>query len=164
MASINMIAPCLWYDTQAEEAAKFYVSIFEDSRISRILRYSEAGFEIHGKPAGSVLTVEFELNGQRFTALNGGPQFKFNEAISLEVTCETQQDIDYFWEKLGAGGEYSACGWLKDKFGVSWQITPAVLGEMLDDPDEEKVLRVTNAFLQMKKLDIELIQKAYAGD
>ena len=159
-----MIAPCLWFDTQAEEAANFYVSIFDKSRILRILRYNEVGYEIHGKPAGSVLTVEFELNGQRFTALNGGPQFKFTEAISLEVTCESQQEIDYYWNKLVEGGEEGPCGWLKDKFGLSWQITPAILSEMLSDEDKEKTRRVMDAFLQMQKLDISKIKKAYAND
>jgi predicted 3-demethylubiquinone-9 3-methyltransferase (glyoxalase superfamily) len=163
MTTIQMITPCLWYDTQAEEAANFYVSIFENSRVIRTLRYGQAGHEIHGKPAGSVLTVEFELNGQRFTALNGGPQFKFNEAISLEVTCETQQEIDTYWDRLCEGGEPGSCGWLKDKFGLSWQVTPAVLGEMLADPDEGKTERVMEAFLQMKKLDIAAIKRAYAG-
>ena len=164
MTSIQMIVPCLWYDTQAEEAANFYVSVFDNSRIIRILHDNEAGFAIHGKPAGSVLTVEFELNGQRFTALNGGPQFKFSEAISLEVTCETQQEIDYYWDKLVEGGEEGPCGWLKDKFGLSWQITPAILGEMLSSEDEEKTHRVMDAFLQMKKLDLATIKKAYAGE
>ena len=164
MTTIQMITPYLWFDTQAEEAANFYISIFDNSRILRILRYSQAGYEIHGKPAGSVLTVEFELNGQRFTALNGGPQFKFTEAISLEVTCEGQQEIDYYWDKLVEGGEEGPCGWLKDKFGLSWQITPAILSEMLSDEDKEKTHRVMEAFLQMKKLDIATIKKAYAGE
>ena len=164
MTRLQMITPCLWFDTQAEEAAHFYISIFENSSVLRVLRYSEAGHEIHGKPADSVLTVEFELNGQRFTALNGGPQFKFNEAISLEITCETQPEIDYYWEKLSAGGEEGPCGWLKDQFGLSWQVTPAVLSEMLRDEDEEKTQRVTEAFLKMKKLDIAAIQKAYEGE
>ena len=163
MPSLQKIIPCLWFDTQAEEAANFYVSIFENSRIVRVHRYVEAGQEIHGKEAGSVQTVEFELDGQRFTALNGGPQFKFNEAISLEVTCETQQEIDFYWQSLTQGGEEVACGWLKDRYGLSWQITPAVLGEMLSDPDEKKVERVMNAFLKMKKLDIAAIERAYAG-
>jgi predicted 3-demethylubiquinone-9 3-methyltransferase (glyoxalase superfamily) len=163
MPSLQKIIPCLWFDTQAEEAANFYVSIFENSRIVRVHRYVEAGQEIHGKEAGSVQTVEFELDGQSFTALNGGPQFKFNEAISLEVTCETQQEIDFYWEALTQGGEEVACGWLKDRYGLSWQITPAVLGEMLSDPDEKKVERVMNAFLKMKKLDIAAIERAYAG-
>ena len=165
MTSIQKIAPCLWFDTQAEEAANFYISTFENSRIVRVLRYVEAGQEIHGKPAGSVMTVEFELDGQRFTALNGGPEFKFNEAISLEVTCETQQEIDFFWEALTKGGEEGPCGWLKDRFGLSWQITPTVLGEMLGDQeiDEKEFDRVAKAFLKMKKLDIAAIERAYAG-
>jgi predicted 3-demethylubiquinone-9 3-methyltransferase (glyoxalase superfamily) len=164
MATVQMITPCLWYDTQAEEAALFYTSIFENSRIVRILRYGEAGFETHHKPAGSVLTVEFELNGQRFTALNGGPEFKFDEAISLEITCATQQEIDYYWERLCEGGEEGPCGWLKDKYGLSWQVTPTILGEMLSDPDYEKTQRVMNAFLQMKKFDIATLERVYAGE
>ena len=164
MKTIQMITPCMWFDTQAEDAANFYISIFDNSRIIRTLRYGEAGYEIHGKPAGSILTVEFELNGQRFTALNGGPQFKFNEAISLEVICETQGEIDYFWSKLGDGGELGSCGWLKDKYGLSWQITPSALGEMLNDPDEKKTQRVMNSFLRMKKLDIATIKKAYTDE
>lgn len=164
MAVIQKITPCLWFDTQAEEAANFYVSIFEDSRIVRVLHYGEAGYEIHGKPAGSVMTVEFELAGQRFTALNGGPRFRFNEAMSLEIACETQEEIDYFWEKLVEGGEEASCGWLKDKYGLSWQVVPANLADLLDDPDEEKVARVTNAFLQMKKFDLAALERAYAGE
>ncbi len=164
MKPFQMITPCLWFDTQAEEAANFYISIFENSKIVRTLRYGEAGYEIHGKPAGSVLTVEFELNGQRFTTLNGGPQFKFNESISFEVTCETQDEIDYFWNKLGEGGEFGPCGWLKDKYGLFWQITPAALAEMLSDPDEKKTQRVMNSFLQMEKLDIAAIKKAYTEE
>jgi predicted 3-demethylubiquinone-9 3-methyltransferase (glyoxalase superfamily) len=164
VASVQEITPCLWFDTQAEEAANFYVSIFDDSRIMRILRYGEAGREIHGKPAGSLMTVEFELNGQRFTALNGGPQFKFTEAISLQVDCETQEEVDYFWERLTENGEEVACGWLKDKYGLSWQIGLTALGEMLSDPDHEKTDRVTNAFLQMKKLDLAALQRAYSGE
>lgn len=163
MTANPMISPCLWFDTQAEEAANFYVSIFENSKILRILRYSEVGHEIHGKPAGSVLTVEFELNGQRFVALNGGPEFKFTEALSLEVTCETQREIDHYWDRLADGGEEGPCGWLKDKYGVSWQVTPAILNEMLSDENDEKAHRVMDAILQMKKLDLAAIQKAYAG-
>ena len=126
MASMQQISPCLWFDNQAEDAAKFYVSIFEGSSIDAISRYGKAGFEIHGRPAGSVMTVAFRLQGREFTALNGGPQFKFSEAISLQVFCDTQKEIDYFWSKLGAGGEEGPCGWLKDKFGLSWQIIPTV--------------------------------------
>ncbi len=161
MGKIQKIAPCLWFDSQAEEAANFYVSIFGDSRIVRITKYTTAGYEIHGKPAGSVLTVEFELNGQRFTALNGGPQYKFSESISFEVFCDTQEEIDYFWEKLSDGGVKGPCGWLKDKYGLSWQITPTILNEMLCDPNEEKRMRVMDAFLKMKKLEIVGITKAF---
>ena len=163
MTTIQPISPCLWFDTQAEEAANFYVSIFENSRILRTLRYSEAGQEIHGKPAGSVLTVEFELNGQRFVALNGGPEFKFSEAVSFEINCETQQEIDHYWNRLSEGGEEGSCGWLKDKYGLSWQVTPAILNEMLQDDKDEKTQRVMDAILQMKKLDLAAIQKAYIG-
>ena len=163
MPGFITLSPCLWFDTEAEEAANFYVSIFEHSRILRILRYPDTGYEIHGKPAGSVLTVEFELDGHRFTALNGGPHFKFSEAISLEVTCETQQEIDYFWDRLSEGGERGPCGWLKDKFGLSWQVTPAMLGEMLDDPDEQKRIRVMRAFLKMEKLEIDKLENASDG-
>ena len=163
MARIQKISPCLWFDTEAEEAAEFYTSIFDNSQTLRVLRYTDTGFEVHGKPAGTVLTVEFEIEGQRFTALNGGPHFKFNEAISLEILCETQQEIDYFWEKLSNGGEKGNCGWLKDKYGVSWQVTPMILGEMLSDPDETKCMRVTNTFLNMTKLDIRELEKAFAG-
>lgn len=164
MAIIQKITPCLWFDTKAEEAAGFYVSIFENSRILRVLHYTEAGYEIHGKPAGSILTVEFELSGQRFTALNGGPQFNFSEAISLEVNCETQQEIDYYWKKLSSGGEKGNCGWLKDRYGLSWQVTPVILAEMLSDPDQNKCRRVTNAFLQMRKLDLGELEKVFNGE
>ncbi len=163
MTAIQPISPCLWFDTQAEEAANFYVSIFDNSKILRTLRYSESGQEIHGKPAGSVLTVEFELNGQRFVALNGGPEFKFNEAVSFEINCETQQEMDHYWNSLIEGGEEGSCGWLKDKFGLSWQVTPAILNEMLRDEQDEKTRRVMDAILQMKKLDLAAIQKAYNG-
>ena len=161
MARFLSLAPCLWFDTEAEEAAKFYVSVFDNSKILRVLHYSEAGHEVHGKPAGSVLTVDFELDGHKFTALNGGPHFNFSEAISLQVTCESQQEVDYFWERLSEGGEKGRCGWLKDRYGLSWQVTPAALTEMLDDPDELKRVRVTNAFLTMDKLDIKELEKAY---
>lgn len=157
------ISPCLWFDNQAEEAARFYTSVFENSRIGRISHYGDAGHEIHHQPAGRVMTVEFELDGTPFLALNGGPHFKFTEAISLAVTCTTQQQIDYFWEKLSEGGEEGPCGWLKDKYGLSWQVAPAALSEMLLDKDPEKVARVTNAFLQMKKFDIAALERAYDG-
>jgi predicted 3-demethylubiquinone-9 3-methyltransferase (glyoxalase superfamily) len=165
MPPTHRIQPCLWFDDQAEQAARFYTGIFKNSRILRTTRYGEAGFEIHGRPAGSVMTVEFELDGQTFTALNGGPAFTFNEAISLEVHCKTQDEIDYFWEKLGAGGDPKArqCGWLKDKFGVSWQVVPTLLTEMLTDAASEKSQRAFEAMLQMKKLDIAALKRAYDG-
>jgi predicted 3-demethylubiquinone-9 3-methyltransferase (glyoxalase superfamily) len=158
------ITPCLWFNTEAEEAAKFYVSIFENSKINTITYYSGEGQEIHGKKPGSVLTVEFEINGQKFTALNGGPQFKFDEAVSFQVACETQKEIDYFSEKLTAGGgEQGPCGWVKDKYGLSWQVFPAVMMTMLTDPDRKKVDRVFKAFMQMKKFDLATVERAYAG-
>jgi predicted 3-demethylubiquinone-9 3-methyltransferase (glyoxalase superfamily) len=165
MQRIQKISPCLWFDHQAEEAASFYTSIFRNSKIGRISRYGEAGRETHRKPPGSVMTVAFELDGQTFTALNGGPIFKFNEAISLQVNCETQEEIDYYWEKLGAGGDEKAqqCGWLKDKYGVSWQIVPTVLPEMAGDPDPAKSSRVMEAILKMKKIKIDELKRAYAG-
>ena len=159
-----MITPCLWFDTQAEEAANFYCKLFKKSKIVRILRYIDADHEIHKKRAGSVMLVEFEINGQRFTALNGGPDFKFNEAISLEVACETQEEIDFYWNKLTEGGEEGPCGWLKDKYGLSWQIGSTTLGRMFDDPDQVKIRRVTNAFLKMKKLDLTVLEKVYSGE
>lgn len=160
----RMITPCLWFDTEAEEAAKFYTSIFRNSRIGRISRFSEEGYEIHGKKAGTVMTVEFELDGQPFVALNGGPQFKFTEAVSFQVHCETQSDVDYYWDKLSAGGEEGPCGWLKDRFGLSWQVVPTALPKMLMDSDPAKVKRVTKAFLQMKKFDIAALERAYRGE
>jgi len=162
--SKDKIAPCLWFDTQAEEAANFYVSVFKNSRIVHVNRYSKAGTDIHGKAPGSVMAVEFELNGQTFTALNGGPHFKFNEAISLQIPCETQQDIDHYWSRLTAdGGEEGPCGWLKDKYGLSWQVVPTVLLGMLQDHNSDKTERVTDAFLQMKKFDIAALERAYEG-
>ena len=165
MSSIQKISPCLWFDNEAEEAAKFYTSIFKNSRMGRISRYGKEGFEVHGRPEGSVLTVEFELDGERFTALNGGPVFKFNEAVSFQVFCATQEEVEYYWEKLGAGGDPDAqqCGWLKDKFGLSWQVVPTIMGEMMSDPDQAKRDRVMKAFLPMKKFDIKALQKAYEG-
>lgn len=157
------ITPCLWFDTQAEEAATFYVSVFENSRIGRTSRYGKEGHEIHGREAGSVMVVEFEIAGQTFVALNGGPQFKFNEAVSFQVHCETQREIDYFWSRLTDGGEEGPCGWLKDKYGVSWQIVPTLLPKMLMDPDSVKSERVMRAFLRMKKFDLEELKRAYAG-
>lgn len=165
MQVVQKITPCLWFDDQAEEAVEFYAAIFRNSRIVEVARYGEAGREIHGKPVGTVMTVAFELEGQAFTALNGGPIFKFNEAISFQVSCETQKDVDYYWEKLSQGGDVKAqqCGWLKDKYGASWQIVPRVLVEMITDPDPEKSQRVMTAMLQMKKIDIEGLKRAYAG-
>jgi predicted 3-demethylubiquinone-9 3-methyltransferase (glyoxalase superfamily) len=157
------IVPCLWFDTQAEEAAKLYCSIFEDSKIEHVAYYGKAGFDIHRRPAGSVMTVSFTLRGSGMTALNGGPQFKFNEAISLQVLCDTQQEIDHYWSSLLEGGSEGPCGWLKDKFGVSWQVVPSVLERMLRGDDPAKVERVTNAFLQMKKFDIAALERAHVG-
>jgi len=160
---MQKITPCLWFDSNAEEAVDFYTAIFKNSKIGNISRYGEAGYEIHRKPAGTVLTMEFELNGQAFTALNGGPMFKFNEAISFQVGCESQEEVDYYWEKLSEGGDKKAqqCGWLKDKYGLSWQIVPTVLGEMLQDKDAKKSESVMKALLQMKKLDIKTLKQAY---
>lgn len=160
-AGKQKIAPCLWFDSQAEEAARFYTSIFKNSKIVKMSRYGEAGHEIHGRAAGTVMIVAFELDGQPFTALNGGPMFKFNEAISFQVVCETQEEVDYYWEKLSEGGEKGQCGWLKDQYGVSWQVFPTVLNEMIDDPDPEKSGRVMEAMLQMKRIEIEPLKQAY---
>ena len=166
MSNAQPIAPCLWFDTQAEEAARYYTGIFKNSKMGKISYYTEAGSGTHGKRAGTVLTASFELNGQPFTALNGGPQFKFNEAISLQIMCKDQEEIDYYWNKLGQGGDPDAeiCGWLKDKFGVSWQVVPAAMADMMADPDTEKTSRVMDAVMQMKKLDIAQLQRAYDGE
>jgi predicted 3-demethylubiquinone-9 3-methyltransferase (glyoxalase superfamily) len=152
------ITPCLWFDHQAEEAANLYTSIFKNSRIGQISRYGKEGFEVHRKKAGTVMVVSFQLDGQNFTALNGGPQFKFTEAISLQITCDTQEEIDHYWSKLSEGGKEGACGWLKDKYGVSWQVVPSILPKLLGDP--EKSERVTKVFLQMKKFDINSLLNA----
>jgi predicted 3-demethylubiquinone-9 3-methyltransferase (glyoxalase superfamily) len=157
MAEVQKITPNLWFDTEAEEAANFYTSIFKDSKVGRVTRYGEAG----PRPVGMVMTVTFQLEGQEFTALNGGPEFKFNEAISLLVNCETQEEVDELWDKLSSGGEKGPCGWLKDKFGVSWQIVPTVLDEMLQDDDADRANRVMKAMLQMTKIDIRALEKAY---
>jgi predicted 3-demethylubiquinone-9 3-methyltransferase (glyoxalase superfamily) len=159
------INPFLWFDHQAEDAARFYCAIVKDSRIVAISRYPDAGQEVHGKPSGSVMTVTFELNGQSFTALNGGPIFKFNEAVSFQIECETQEEVDYYWERLSEGGDPQAqqCGWLKDKFGLSWQIVPKLLFELLNDPDTAKSQRVFRAMMHMTKLDIDSLQRAFAG-
>lgn len=160
------IIPCLWFDNQAEDAVNFYTSIFKNSKIGNISLYGKEGYEIHGREAGTVLTVDFEIEGQRFTGLNGGPVFKFNEAISFVVHCKTQKEVDYYWEKLSEGGDERAqqCGWLKDKYGVSWQIVPDVLDEMLRDKDTGRSERVMKSLLQMKKLDIEELRLAYKGE
>lgn len=153
------ITPFLWFDNQAEEAANFYVSVFENSRVGTIARYGDAG----PGPKGSVMTVAFELDGQEFVALNGGPQFKFTEAISFVVNCKTQAEVDKFWRKLSEGGQEGPCGWLKDRFGLSWQIVPSVLPELLNDPDPVKSKRVMEAMLEMKKIDIAGLRRAYDG-
>ena len=162
--SASKIVPCLWYDTEAEAAANLYVSVFKSARILSTTRYGKEGFEIHGREAGTVMTVEFELDGQKFVGLNGGPQFKFSEAISFQILCETQEEIDHYWSKLTAdGGQEGPCGWLKDKFGLSWQVVPSALADMLKGPDAAAAQRVTKAFLQMKKFDIAALKKAHAG-
>jgi predicted 3-demethylubiquinone-9 3-methyltransferase (glyoxalase superfamily) len=160
---MQKIIPCLWFDDKAEEAAKFYASIFKNSKIGNVSHYGKEGYEFHGKEDGTVMTVDFEIEGQRFVALNGGPIFKFNEAISFQVHCETQKEVDYYWEKLSEGGDEKAqqCGWLKDKYGVSWQIVPVVLTKMLQDKDAKKSQRVMKALLQMRKLDIHTLTQAY---
>jgi predicted 3-demethylubiquinone-9 3-methyltransferase (glyoxalase superfamily) len=158
---VQKITPFLWFDDNAEEAMEFYTSIFEDSKIVGVSRYDEAGARASGRPAGSVMSGTFELAGQQFMALNGGPQFKFSEAISLFVNCETQEEVDHLWERLSEGGEKGQCGWLKDRFGVSWQIVPTILGELLGDPDPEKVQRVMQAMLQMRKLNIRGLEEAH---
>ena len=164
MPRILSLSPCLWFDHEGEDAARFYTSIFPSSRITKISRYGEAGKEVHGRPPGSVMTVVFELNGQPFTALNGGPLFKFTEAVSFQIECETQADIDYFWERLSAGGDPKAqqCGWLKDQFGLSWQVVPTVLAELLSSPDPRRSERAMQAMLKMKKLDIAGLERAGA--
>ena len=165
MANNRRIAPCLWFDGRAEEAASFYTAIFPNSKVGRVSRYGEAGHEVHGRKPGSVMTVAFELDGQPFTALNGGPQFRFNEAISFQIDCESQSEVDAYWEKLSKGGDPKAqqCGWLKDKFGVSWQVVPRVLIELMADPDSAKSGRVMEAMLKMKKIDIAELKRAAAG-
>lgn len=166
MGKIQPITPCLWFDDQAEEAAKFYTSVFENSKITETSYYSDEGKEFHHKPAGSVMTVSFELDGQPFTALNGGPIFKFNESISFQVICDTQDQIDHYWDSLSAGGDPASqqCGWLKDRFGVSWQVAPKLLHELLKDPDREKADRVMLEMLKMKKFDMTVLKRAAAGD
>ena len=161
--TLQRITPFLWFDDDAEEAVKFYVAIFKNSSIGSVTRYDEEGAKAAGRPRGSVMTVPFELDGQAFTALNGGPHFKFTEAISFVVNCETQDEVDDFWKKLSAGGQEVQCGWLKDRFGVSWQVVPRVLVEMLQDKDPEKSKRAMAAMLTMKKIDIAALKRAYEG-
>jgi predicted 3-demethylubiquinone-9 3-methyltransferase (glyoxalase superfamily) len=153
------ITPCLWFDSQAEEAANFYISVFKNGSIKEITYYGKEGYEIHGGKEGTVMTVVFEINGQSYTALNGGPQFKFNESVSFQVSCDTQEEIDYYWNVFTKdGGQESYCGWLKDKFGLSWQITPAILLPLMKDPAKSE--KVMKAFMQMKKFDIEKLKNA----
>jgi predicted 3-demethylubiquinone-9 3-methyltransferase (glyoxalase superfamily) len=158
---MRKIIPCLWYDENAEDAVNFYASIFENLKVTNIARYGEAAAAASGRPKGSVMTITFELKGQEFMALNGGPAFKFTPAISLMVNCDTQEEVDRLWERLSEGGETEVCGWLKDKFGVSWQIVPAVLGEMMQDTDTQRTNSVMEALIQMKKLDIQALEEAY---
>jgi len=162
---MQKISPCLWFDNNAEEAVAFYVSIFKNAKVGNVTRYGKEGYDIHKKEEGTVMTVDFELEGQKFLALNGGPVFKFNEAISFQIFCETQE-VDYYWEKLSEGGDKKAqqCGWLKDKYGVSWQVVPTVLVKMLQDKDSNKSERVMKAMLQMQKLDISTLMKAYQAE
>jgi predicted 3-demethylubiquinone-9 3-methyltransferase (glyoxalase superfamily) len=163
MPTMQKITPFLWFDDQAEEAVNAYVSIFKNSRIKGMARYDDEGAKAAGRPKGSVMTVQFELDGQEFIALNGGPIFKFTEAVSFMVNCETQAELDHFWQKLSAGGQEVQCGWLKDRFGLSWQVVPTILGEMLQDKDPAKAQRVMAAMLQMKKIEIAGLRNAYEG-
>ena len=159
---MQRITPCLWFDGNAEQAVKFYAAIFKKFRIARIARYDQAGAKVSGQPVGSIMTIDFQIEGQDFVALNGGPDFKFNEAISLVVNCKTQAEVDWYWNKLTAGGKKIQCGWLKDKFGVSWQVVPTVLNDMISDKDPARAQRVMEAMLKMVKLDISKLQRAYA--
>lgn len=165
MTSMQKLTSNLWFDSQAEEAVNFYTSVFKNSKIGRISRFGKEGFEIHGRPEGSVMVVEFELEGQSFTALNGGPHFKFNEAISFIINCDTQEQVDYYWNTLTEGGDEKAqmCGWLKDKYGLSWQVVPVVLAEMMNDPDPVKSGSVMKAMLQMKKMNMAALEQAFNG-
>ena len=160
----KLITPCLWFDSEAEEAANLYCAVFPNSKITAISRFPDAGQEIHKKPAGSVMVVSFELDGQPFTALNGGPDFKFTEAVSFQIICDTQAEVDHYWNALTKdGGQEGPCGWLKDRFGLSWQVVPSGIPRMMTDPDTSKSARVMNAFMKMKKLDVAAIERAYAG-
>ena len=163
---MNKVRPNLWFDSEAEEAARFYTSIFKDSKLGDVARYPDAGQEITGKQAGSAMTVEFELFGQSFIALNGGPDFKFNESVSFMIDCEDQAEVDYYWDRLSEGGDPAAqqCGWLKDKFGLSWQVVPRGMEQILNNGDKEKSERAFQAMLQMKKLDIAELERAYEGE
>jgi predicted 3-demethylubiquinone-9 3-methyltransferase (glyoxalase superfamily) len=164
MASIKQrITPCLWFDTQAEEAANFYTSVFDNSRIKQVSRYGKAGQDMHGKAPGSVMVVEFEIDGQTFTALNGGPHFKFNEAVSFQIMCSGQEEIDHFWAKLSAGGQEGQCGWLKDRFGLSWQVVPAALPQMISNARGDQLDRLIGAVMTMKKFDVQALERARAG-
>ena len=165
MPSIQTITPCLWFDDQAEAAIGLYISVFKNSRVTATTQYGEAGKEFHGKEPGTVMSLAFELDGQAFTAINGGPIFKFTEAISLQINCQTQAEVDHYWNKLGDGGPVEAqqCGWVKDKFGLSWQVVPTVVPEMLQDDQSDKAQRVFGAIMQMRKIDIAALQKAFAG-
>jgi predicted 3-demethylubiquinone-9 3-methyltransferase (glyoxalase superfamily) len=166
MTLAQPITPCLWFDKQAEEAARFYTGVFQNSKIGKISRYGEVGREVHGQAPGTVMTVEFVLDGQPFTALNGGPLFKFTEATSFQIMCRTQDEVNHYWNKLSEGGDKNAqqCGWLKDKYGLSWQVVPTVLSQLLTDPDKEKAGRAMQAMLQMKKLDIAELEHAFEGE
>ena len=157
------ITPCLWFDSQAEEAAKFYASVFKNSKIGKISHYGKEGFEVHGRKAGTVMTVEFEIEGQKFVSLNGGPHFQFNEAVSFQIHCETQAEIDHFWSKLTEGGKEQPCGWVKDRFGLSWQVIPNALPQMLMDENSEKAQRVMKSMLQMRKIDLDALKRAQAA-
>ncbi len=157
------LTPCLWFDGEAEDAANFYCSVFPNSKVTAISQFPDAGQTIHKKPAGSVMVAAFELNGQPFVALNGGPKFKFDEAVSFQIMCETQDEIDYYWSGLTAGGQEGPCGWLKDKFGLSWQVVPSALPKLMTGADPAASARVMNAFMQMKKFDIAALERAYAG-
>jgi len=152
------VTPCLWFDSQAEEAAQFYTSVFKESKINGVSRYGKEGFEFHRQKEGTAMVVSFEINGQTFTALNGGPVFKFNEAISFQIYCDSQEEIDYYWNKLSEGGEEGSCGWLKDKFGLSWQVVPSILPKLMVDPVKRG--QATSAFMQMKKFDIAKLEQA----
>ena len=162
MKTMEPLVACLWFDNEAEDAATLYTSVFPNSKIVTTARYPEAAEEVSGKMAGSVMTVEFEINGRRFVALNGGPQFKFNESVSFMISCANQEEVDYYWERLTEGGEESMCGWLKDRFGLSWQVVPRQLTELLGSGNQAGVEAVTSAFMEMRKLDIAALERAYS--